>query len=168
MKAQRTYKRGKLADRKEPRKKRVRNAFQIAALVYRWNRDRLEILLVTSRVARRWILPKGWPIDRKTPAATAMQEAEEEAGVIGHAAKKPIGRYTSIKKIGEAELTCEVEVYPLEFLKQKLKWKERGERVSRWLAPDQAVAALAEPELAAIIRGFAADMHQPDKVRRSA
>lgn len=167
MKAQRAYKRGKLADRKEPRKKRVRSAFQIAALVYRWNRDRLEILLVTSRAARRWILPKGWPIQGKTPAATAMQEADEEAGVIGHAGKKPVGRYTSIKKIGETAHTCEVEVYALEFLKQKLKWKERGERVSQWLPPDQAIAVLAEPELSAIIRSFAADM-QPAKARRSA
>lgn len=168
MKAQRTYKRGKLADRKEPRKKRVRNAFQIAALVYRWNRDRLEILLVTSRETRRWILPKGWPIHGKTPAATAMQEAEEEAGVVGNAAKKPTGRYTSIKKIGETELTCEVEVYPLEFLKQKLKWKERGERACQWLPADKAAETLAEPELAAIIRSFSEEMHPPAKARRTA
>lgn len=141
-----------------PKKKRIKSAFQIAALVHRWQADELEILLVTSRETRRWILPKGWPISGKTAAATAEQEADEEAGIVGHAGKKPLGRYASVKQIGELALACEVEVYPLHFVKQKQKWKERGERVCRWLPAEEAAAAIAEPALASIIRSFAEDM----------
>jgi 8-oxo-dGTP pyrophosphatase MutT (NUDIX family) len=162
------FKRGDLAGRSEARKKRVKSAFQIAALVYRWQNDQLEFLLVTSRETRRWILPKGWPIPGKTAAATAAQEADEEAGVFGHVVKKPIGRYPAFKRIGETALPCEVEVYPLQFVKQKQKWKERGERACRWLPADEAAATVAEPELAAIMRDFAEEMRRPAKMPRSA
>ena len=153
----------------EAKKKRIRNPFQIAALVYRWQADELEVLLVTSRETRRWILPKGWPVSGKTAAATAEQEADEEAGIFGRAGKKPLGRYAAIKQIGEISLVCEVEVYPLHFAKQKQKWKERGERVCRWLAAEEAAATIAEPDLASIIRDFAEEMRPtPVKVSRSA
>lgn len=161
-------KRRRLLARIEPKKKRVKSAFQIAALVYRWNTDQLEILLVTSRETQRWILPKGWPIPGKTSAATAEQEANEEAGIFGHAAKKPLGRFSTIKRIGELSLPCEVEVYPLQFVKQKQRWKERGERICRWLPIDEAVEMISEPDLAALIRRFADDAQQPAKVSRSA
>ncbi len=168
MKANRTYKLGSLADQTEPQKKRIRSAFQIAALVYRWNKHRLEILLVTSRETRRWIVPKGWPLPGKSAAETAMREADEEAGIFGHVGKKPIGRYAATKRIGESVVPSEVEVYPLQFLKQKMKWKERGERAAQWLSPEDAAKTVAEPELAKIIREFAEEMRHPAKVSRSA
>ncbi|HEY1736120.1 MAG TPA: NUDIX hydrolase [Methylovirgula sp.] len=161
-------KRGSLAEQPTPEKKRTPSAFQIAALVYRWNKRRLEILLVTSREARRWILPKGWPLPGKSAPYTAMREADEEAGIFGHAGKKPLGRYAAKKRIGETVVPSEVEVYPLHFLKQKLKWKERGERATQWLSPEEAAKKVAEPELAEIIRGFAEEMQHPAKVTRSA
>ena len=149
-------------------KKRVRSAFQIAALVYRWNADELEVLLVTSRATRRWILPKGWPMAGKTAPMTAAREADEEAGIIGHAMKKPLGRYSTIKRIGETALPSEVEVYALHFIKQKQKWKERGERICLWLPAEDAVKTVAEPELAAIIRTFAEELQRAEKAPRSA
>lgn len=161
-------KRNAVAARIEPRKKRPARAFQIAALVHRWREDALEILLVTSRESHRWILPKGWPVPGKTAPATAEQEADEEAGVIGRALKKPVGRYSAVKRIGEADLPCDVEVYPLQFVKQKQKWKERGERACRWLPVDQAEEAVADPELAAIIREFAHEMRRPAHMPKTA
>ncbi|HEY3622474.1 MAG TPA: NUDIX domain-containing protein [Roseiarcus sp.] len=43
----------------------------------------LEILLVTTRQSKRWIIPKGWPIKGLRPAKSAAREAFEEAGVRG-------------------------------------------------------------------------------------
>lgn len=149
-------------------KKRAKPAFQIAALVYRGNGKGLEILLVTSRETHRWILPKGWPIAGKTPAMTAEREAEEEAGIFGHAAKKPLGRYSAVKRIGETVLPCEIEVYALRFTKQKPKWKERGQRDCQWLPVAEAAETVAEPELAAIIRGFAVHMRPSETLSRTA
>ncbi len=164
----RNLKRNGVAARIEPRKKRPSRVFQIAALVYRWNSDALEVLLVTSRESRRWILPKGWPVAGKTPAASAAQEADEEAGILGHVMKKPIGCYSAVKRIGEASLPCDVEVYPLEFVKQKQKWKERGERACRWLPIEEAEKAIAEPALAALIHDFAQDMRSAAHIPQSA
>jgi 8-oxo-dGTP pyrophosphatase MutT (NUDIX family) len=161
-------KRAVLPAKLEAPKKRMRRAFQIAALVHRWNANELEVLLVTSRETRRWILPKGWPIDGKTAPATAEQEAQEEAGVVGHAMKKPLGRYSAIKRIGETVLPCELEVYAVQFVKQKQKWKERGERSCVWLPAAVAADTVAEPELAEIIRSFAEDMQRNATISRSA
>lgn len=75
---------------------------QIAALP--WRRDahgRLEILLVTSRTSRRWMLPKGWPIRDRSGAEVARIEAIEEAGVDGIVAADPIGSYEYVKDRGQ-------------------------------------------------------------------
>ncbi len=166
--AHRNYKHAALAETVDVPKKRARNAFQIGALVYRWNAGEFEVLIVTSRETRRWILPKGWPMAGKTAAATAAREADEEAGIIGHVVKKPLGRFATIKRIGETALPSEVEVYALQFIKQKQKWKERGERICLWLPAMEAANTVAEPDLAAIIRAFAEEAYRAEKAPRSA
>lgn len=71
----------------------IRN--QYAALPYRIHADRgLEVLLITSRGTRRWILPKGWPIFRQ-PWYAATREAFEEAGILGTTVKVAFGAYKS-------------------------------------------------------------------------
>ena len=46
----------------ERRKPKSRRQVQYAALPYRAKgKSKLEIMLVTSRGTRRWIIPKGWP-----------------------------------------------------------------------------------------------------------
>ena len=56
---------------------------QYGALPYRFtDSGGVEILLVTSRSRRRWILPKGLPVDGLEPSEAAAREAFEEAGVF--------------------------------------------------------------------------------------
>src|SRR5271156_4832943 len=60
---------------------------QYAALPYRVSaRARTEIMLITSRETRRWIIPKGWPQKGRAPHRSAAREAFEEAGVVGKVA----------------------------------------------------------------------------------
>src|SRR6185437_4781462 len=68
---------------------------QVAALCWRRGpaQGRLEVLLVTSLTARRWILPKGWPEPNLTLAQSAAREALEEAGVVGEINTVPVGCY---------------------------------------------------------------------------
>lgn len=62
---------------------------QVASLPLRRSEDgKIEVLLVTSRETRRWIIPKGWPMKGKKQHEAAAIEAEEEAGVIGNTSKK--------------------------------------------------------------------------------
>ena len=54
---------------------------QYGALPYRYTKSGApEILLVTTRQTKRWIIPKGWPIKGLKPAKSAAREAYEEAG----------------------------------------------------------------------------------------
>ena len=56
---------------------------QYAALPWRVKDGRLEIMLVTSRDTKRWVIPKGWPMKGRKPHIVAAIEAVQEAGLIG-------------------------------------------------------------------------------------
>ena len=57
---------------------------QYAAVPYRRRGDgTIEVMLVTSRETKRWVVPKGWPIRGAKPHTSAAREAMEEAGVLG-------------------------------------------------------------------------------------
>src|SRR4051794_36295869 len=73
-----------------------------------------KVLLVTSRGTRRWVIPKGWPIRKLSPAETAAREALEEAGIKGRMLHRdPIGKYR-YRKSDRAELgKITVQVYLL-------------------------------------------------------
>ncbi len=53
-----------------------------------------EVLLITSRDTRRWVVPRGNPISGKSPAESAAQEAFEEAGIVGAVEPEAIGHYS--------------------------------------------------------------------------
>lgn len=126
---------------------------QIAAMpVRRLPNGRLEVMLVTSRTTRRWIVPKGWPIKGLSAPEAAAREAYEEAGVVGRIVKEPAGRYTYWKRKSDHFVLCEVTLYLLEVERQLPVWAEQGQRESRWFSPEDAADLVDEPELATAIR----------------
>jgi 8-oxo-dGTP pyrophosphatase MutT (NUDIX family) len=127
---------------------------QYAALPFRRGADTgTEVMLVTSRRTRRWIIPKGWPMERGAPHVAAAREALEEAGVVGRIAKTPIGTYSYEKRLKRGEvIRCEVLVFPLEVKRQRKTWPEKGHRETKWLSPAKAAAAVQERPLKQIIR----------------
>lgn len=128
---------------------------QFAALCYRIKKGKVQILLITSRTRKRWIVPKGWPMDGKTPAASAETEAWEEAGVIGKREEQCLGVYTYAKALDEPEdLFCLAMLYPLRVKSLSKKYPERAQRRRRWMSRKQAAARVAEPELKRLIRDF--------------
>jgi 8-oxo-dGTP pyrophosphatase MutT (NUDIX family) len=127
---------------------------QYAALPFRRS-DGLQVLLLTSRDTGRWVLPKGWPMSGKDPAAAAKREALEEAGVVGRIANRPIGTFHYPKRLADgAIVTCEVHVYPLEVERQRTRWREQRQRAQRWFTPQEAAQAVQEAELAALLQAF--------------
>jgi 8-oxo-dGTP pyrophosphatase MutT (NUDIX family) len=127
---------------------------QIAALPYRLQHG-LEILILTSRETRRWIIPKGWPIRGKTLPQSAAREAYEEAGVIGKVSEHSIGdyHYYKRKKNGSTQL-CNVSVFPLQVSEQKRNWPEKKQRLTRWVTCEEAAQLVLEVELQDLIRNF--------------
>ena len=128
---------------------------QFAALCYRITRDKPEVLLITSRTSRRWIVPKGWPMDGKTPCQCALQEAWEEAGVRGRTRDLCLGLFSYHKAIGpEQGVPCGAMVYPVKVKGLAADFPERGQRRRKWFRPRKAAERVEEPELAEILRRF--------------
>jgi 8-oxo-dGTP pyrophosphatase MutT (NUDIX family) len=130
---------------------------QYAALPYRVSPDqRTEIMLITSRQTRRWIIPKGWPQKDKPPHHCAAREAFEEAGVLGAIEPRAIGSFSHSKRLkGGDTVACEVIVFPLKVDRQNKKWPEMDERDVKWLSARQAAKAVRHRELSEIISRLA-------------
>jgi 8-oxo-dGTP pyrophosphatase MutT (NUDIX family) len=116
----------------------------------------LEILLLTTRRSKRWIIPKGWPIRGMRPPKSAAREAFEEAGVRGPVGAKSIGRFAYDKILDEngLQVSCEVRVFPLLVKRQSETWPEIEQRVIQWFAPDEALTLITEPQLKALVSAF--------------
>ncbi|MBM6596734.1 NUDIX hydrolase [Microvirga pudoricolor] len=134
---------------------------QVGALPFRVVDGEIEVLLVTSRETRRWLIPKGWPMKGKKPHKAAAQEAQEEAGVKGKIADKPLGHYDYWKRRLVHFDLCRVDVYPLEVSKQLKRWKEKGQREARWFKAQEAADQVLEPALAGLIRQLPGKVADP-------
>jgi 8-oxo-dGTP pyrophosphatase MutT (NUDIX family) len=130
---------------------------QYAALPWRMKDGALQILLLTSRDTRRWVIPKGWPMKGRKPSAAAAIEALQEAGLVGKIEKKSIGSYHYRKRLENgAALLCRVQVFPMHVLRQQKNWLEKDQRVTQWRGYMQAADEVAEEELREIILTFGA------------
>ncbi|WP_315898782.1 NUDIX hydrolase [Tateyamaria omphalii] len=128
---------------------------QFAALCYRLNNDKVQVLLVTSRRTRRWIIPKGWPMDGLTPGDSAAQEAWEEAGAKGRADQRPLGMFSYSKDMGDdAGLPVVAMVYALKVKSLAGDYPEASERKRKWVSRKKAAQMVDSPELARILRDF--------------
>lgn len=129
---------------------------QVAALPWRGDGAGLEILLVSSRETRRWVIPKGWPMKDKADHEAAAQEAYEEAGLDGRIASAAFGEYEYLKRLksGAARLV-KVDVYPMQVTGEHATWPEKGQRTLKWMGPVEAALAVQEPELRDLIARFA-------------
>ena len=129
---------------------------QIAALPYRIDskaKREVSILLVTSRDTGRWVLPKGNLMFGIAPHRAAAREAEEEAGVRGRIARKPLGRFPYRKwRSAKRFKLAKVDVFALKVSKELDKWKEQGQRERRWFTREEAAELVDEPELRILIR----------------
>jgi len=118
---------------------------QYAALPCRLVNGRPEVLIVTSRETRRWIIPKGWAEKGVKPHDMAAREAFEEAGVRGKVKKRAIGSYDYEKRLtAKKSVLCRVFVFLLKVDEELEEWPEKGERDRRWLSPSQAALLISE------------------------
>jgi 8-oxo-dGTP pyrophosphatase MutT (NUDIX family) len=134
---------------------------QYAALPWRNRGDGIEIMLLTSRETRRWVIPKGWPMEQLAPAECALQEAFEEGGIRGTIGDL-IGEYRYDKSLKDGSVRhLTVQVFPLEVTSELILWPEAKERDRRWFPAASAADAVAEPELSDLIRNFNAASAPP-------
>jgi 8-oxo-dGTP pyrophosphatase MutT (NUDIX family) len=135
---------------------------QVAALPWRIrpangrSRKQREILLVTSRRRGRLILPKGWPMQRRTWPEAAEIEALEEAGVCGRLEPVPVGHYRTTKRTPVAEVPVLVTVYPLQVDRLLPRWKEAADRTRLWVPAEEAALLVEDAGLSGLLRQLTA------------
>ena len=133
-----------------PRVKPTRS--QVAAIPTRWSfQGTLQVLLVTSRETRRWVIPKGWPWSDLADHLAAAEEAWEEAGVRGQVRERSIGKFTYEKRRDNKIIPIEVAVYVLAVTEISETWPEAHERKRAWFEIPDAADAITEPDLREII-----------------
>jgi 8-oxo-dGTP pyrophosphatase MutT (NUDIX family) len=119
---------------------------------------RLEVLLITSRDTRRWVVPRGNPIAGKSPPESAAQEAFEEAGIVGAVDPEAIGLYSYEKRRRlRGAVPALVHLFRMRVEEERDDWPEKSQRERRWFAPHEAAAAVAESDLAELIRALDPD-----------
>ncbi|MEP1611062.1 MAG: NUDIX hydrolase [Roseobacter sp.] len=138
-----------------PRGRKTDVRSQFAAVCYRLKKDKIEVLLITSRTSKRWIVPKGWPVNGKTPAEAAAIEAWEEAGVRGTCDGRCIGIFSYSKDMdGSSVLPCLAMLFAIEVNELADEYPEADQRKRKWVSRKKASKMVDEPELARILRDF--------------
>jgi len=117
---------------------------QAAALPLRKGR----VCLITSRNGKRWVIPKGWIEPGQTAGETALQEAWEEAGLVGSLDQEPIGSYI-YEKEGRS---YHVIVFVMRVASVAQDWPERDFRQRSWLGPTGFFDRIEDVGLAEIAR----------------
>jgi|SRR5260221_13589933 8-oxo-dGTP pyrophosphatase MutT (NUDIX family) len=106
-----------------------------------------QICLVTSSSGRRWVIPKGMIDPGMTASEMALQEAWEEAGLVG-VLGAPVGTYQYEKYGG----TCVVTVFVMRVHQVLDDWPEDAVRRRVWVAPDEAVELIEDEGLRVLMR----------------
>jgi 8-oxo-dGTP pyrophosphatase MutT (NUDIX family) len=128
---------------------------QVAAVPFRRDsRGNVEVMLITSKTTKRFIVPKGWPMKGKSGRKAAVTEALEEAGVVGEALREPLGVYAYWKRLSSHFVRVAVKVYLLSVIDVLPDWKESSQRQRAWLSPADAAALIDEPQLASLLRSM--------------
>jgi len=120
---------------------------QSAVIPYRFGANGFEVLLITSRKRKRWVLPKGVVEPGMTPADSAEKEAIEEAGIQGTVDDRPLGAYRYRKWGG----TCTVEVFAMQVKEQFDDWPDADSRIREWMPVAEAAGRVDEEELKEMI-----------------
>jgi 8-oxo-dGTP pyrophosphatase MutT (NUDIX family) len=138
---------------------------QVAALPWRGEGSALQILLVSSRETRRWVIPKGWPMKDKADHEAAAQEAYEEAGLDGVIVEQA-GRRLRISQASEERRgqAGQGRRLPMQVTGEHATWPEKGQRTLQWMGPVEAALAVQEPELRDLIARFA-NVELPEEER---
>lgn len=131
-----------------PRKFRKRERVQYGVVPYRLAENgQPEVLLITTRETRRWMVPRGWLIKKLGPLGAGMREAFEEAGVVGDGGP-PIGSFRYLKRLRSGESQAvRVELFAMAVNEQADDWPERAERIREWYPHRRAAELVEEPEL---------------------
>ncbi|KYC41519.1 NUDIX hydrolase [Scytonema hofmannii PCC 7110] len=131
--------------------RKVSKVFQQSGVIpYRVKNGNIEVLLITSRNSQNWGIPKGGVTDGMSPAASAVKEAWEEAGVVGQVDAYKLNTYEYRKK-GK---TYKVKMFLLPVETVLEDYPEVGQRQRQWVNVIQAVRQVKKGSVKRILKEF--------------
>jgi 8-oxo-dGTP pyrophosphatase MutT (NUDIX family) len=130
---------------------RTRQPEQSGVIPYRIQNGEIEVLLVTSRSRKRWIIPKGNIEPELSSRQSASKEAYEEAGVKGRVHPVPFGSYEHDK----SPRSRTIEVFLMEVETTLPRWPETDRRDRRWMSMREARDRVLEPGLKRLLSEMA-------------
>jgi 8-oxo-dGTP pyrophosphatase MutT (NUDIX family) len=108
------------------------------------------VCLVTSSSGRRWVIPKGMIDSGHTAGEAALNEAWEEAGLVGMLSQEPVGSFI-YEKYGRPH---HVVVFILNVTRAADDWPERDVRNREWVELAEAIERVDDPGLKEIIEAI--------------
>jgi 8-oxo-dGTP pyrophosphatase MutT (NUDIX family) len=123
---------------------------QACAIPFRRRHNRLEFCLITSSQGR-WIFPKGFIDPGSDARKTALNEAYEEAGLVGSIVGQPVGCFETAKESGVVTVIAS----PMEVRRSETNWPEMSWRKRRWVGRREAEELLSNPGLVECLRAAA-------------
>ena len=124
----------------------LKKAVKTGVVATRTRKGFREVLLVSTK-KNRWGLPKGNLIPRLGKKRTALEEAYEEAGVLGEIRN---GRRV---RLDRASWT--LDLYPMRVAKQLRRWPEKAWRSRRWVPVHQLDEWLCRRDLVKSVQKLA-------------
>lgn len=123
---------------------------EIGVIPYFKKNNSCKFVIVTSRKRpSKWIFPKGQPEDDKNDREVAVNEAFEEAGIIGTIQGKPIKVSVAGKK---GNVTY--KLYPFKISRVCHRWPERKVRTRSFVKPKKALKELRKQPYAEALKIF--------------
>lgn len=120
---------------------------QVGVVPYRVREGAIEVLLITSRRSRRWLIPKGNVEAELGPRESARREAFEEAGITGPIGGESLGCY----RHGRSKKSPVVEVFLMRVESEEAAWPEAEERRRRWSPVEEALQRVSTLGLKALL-----------------
>ena len=114
---------------------------------YRFSERGLEFCLITSRKSGRWGFPKGGIRRNETANDAAVNEALEEAGLVGRIVGQSIGSFEYSKQ--QRQLIVSVMLLAVDLTMSE--WLESKQRLRRWVTVQEAQQLLDRPTLLSVL-----------------
>ncbi|WOL24354.1 nudix hydrolase [Yersinia phage fHe-Yen9-02] len=124
---------------------------QSGVVPYRIKGGEIEILMIKTKHANNWGLPKGGLEPDLSLIESALKEADEEAGAIGRPGMV-IGQSEYVK--GSTGRRQHVTWYLMHVTKLKQDYMEVNQRDRKWFSVDKAVSKIDKGFLPILMKGL--------------
>jgi len=128
----------------------VRPISHAAAIPYRVAGRRIDVLCITSRNGKRWIIPKGQWDDGYDLREIAVMETWEESGAVGSLGEEAVGIYEDDRNGRQGRIL----VYAMKVDEVRDEYPESAIRERRWLALPEAVKLIDFAPLSSLVESF--------------